>query len=295
MVRRLDPYSLQLLVAAAESGSIARAAAKEHLATSAFSRRIGDLEHTFGTALIVRSTRGIELTDAGRLACERARNLNAELETLLQDVRALSGLVSGRVRLFANASSVIGFLPERLKRFGSEHPMVTVELQERLSADVVRACLDDITDLGVCAPEHIPPGLDAWHFARDPLMVVLPTGHPLCRSEQLRFHEVLEYALVGIQHGGALDRQLRDRAGAMGQQLRVAVSVNSFDGVCRMVEAGLGIAVVPRSAAAAYAGADRFVRKPLDEPWIDRELKLVALPKAPRPLAVAALIEALKG
>jgi DNA-binding transcriptional LysR family regulator len=294
MPRRLDPYSLRLFVTAADEGSIARAAAKEHIAASALSRRIADLEHTFGLPLLVRSAHGIELTEAGRAAYERARRFEAGLEALLRDVQSMSGAVSGRVRLYANASSVIGFLPERLKAFSAAYPMVAIELQERLSSEIVRACLDDLADVGVCALDDIPGGIDAWHFADDPLMVLMPPGHALADETPLRLRRIVEHPLVCIQSGGALDRLLRDRAAAAGLEIKVAVSVSSFDGVCRMVEAGLGIAVVTQSAAAAYAGAGRFERRPLDEPWVQRELRLIALRKSPRPAAVQALIEALK-
>jgi DNA-binding transcriptional LysR family regulator len=294
MSRRLDPYSLQLFVVAADEGSIARAAAREHIAASALSRRIADLEHALGTALFVRSAKGIELTGAGRTAYQRARELEVGLESLLRDVQAQAGMVTGRVRLFANASSVIGYLPERLNAFCARYPMVSIELQERLSAEVLRACLDDVADLGVCVADEIPNGLEAWSFAEDPLMVVLPQGHPLAALDRLRLPEVAVHPLVAVQTGGALDRVLRDRAAAASLSLHVAVSVNSFDGVCRMVQAGLGIAIVPLSAAAAYAGSERFERRPLDEPWAGRQLQLLALRKTPRPAAVEALIEALK-
>ena len=295
MPRRLDPYSLQLFVAAADEGSIARAAAKENIAPSAMSRRIADLEHSFGLPLFIRSSHGIALTEAGRVAYERARQFDVELESLLRDVQSLSGVVSGRVRLFANASSVIGFLPEKLKRFSAGYPRVSIELQERLSGEIVRACLDDLADVGVCVVNDVPNGLDAWRFAEDPLMVVLPQGHELSGEAGLSFRQVVEHPLVCVQYGGALDRLLRDRAAAARLELRIAVTVNSFDGVCRMVEAGLGIAVVPRSAASAYAGSKQFERRPLNEPWVGRDLRLVALHKTPRPAAVEALIQTLKG
>jgi DNA-binding transcriptional LysR family regulator len=295
MPRRLDPYSLQLFVAAADEGSISRAAAKEHIAPSALSRRIADLEHAFGMPLLVRSAKGIELTEAGRTAYERARQLESGLEALLRDVQSLSGVVTGRVRLFANASSVVGFLPERLKAFSAAYPMVSIELQERPSQEIVRACLDDIADAGVCAASDIPNGLDAWNFARDPLMVVLPRGHELCVHSAIRLAAAAEYPLVAVQSGGALDRMVHDRAAAASLAIRVAVTVNSFDGVCRMVEAGLGIAIVPQSAATAYAGSEQFERRALDEPWSDRQLYLLSLRKSPRAAAVEALIGALKG
>jgi DNA-binding transcriptional LysR family regulator len=295
MPRPLDPYSLQLFVTAADEGSIARAAAKEHIAPSALSRRIADLEHIFGLPLFVRSAHGIALTDAGRVAYERARQFELSLEALLRDVQCLSGVVAGRVRLFANASSIVGYLPERLKAFSAAHPMVSVELKERLSGDVVRACLDDVADVGVCVIHDIPGGLDAWHFADDPLMVVMPEGHELSRARKLGFLQVADYPLVCVQSGGALDLLLRDRAAAANVALKVAVTVNSFDAVCRMVQAGLGIAIVPKSAAAAYAGSRQFARRPLDEPWVERTLHLIALHKSPRPAAVEALIKLLKG
>ena len=295
MPLRLDPYSLRLFVTAADEGSIARAAAKEHIAPSALSRRIADLEHAFGLALFVRSAHGIALTEAGQAAYERARHFEATLESLLRDVQSLSGVVSGRVRLFANASAVIGFLPERLKAFSAAFPMVSIELQERLSGDVLRACLDDIADVGVGAIDDVPSGLESWYFANDPLMVVLPRDHALGAAVAVPFREVAAYPLVCIQSGGALDRTLRDRAAAAQLKLNVAVTVNSFDGVCRMVQAGLGIAIITTSAATAYAGSSQFARRPLDEPWVDRELRLVALRKSSRSAAVDALIEALKG
>ncbi|MEK8025807.1 LysR family transcriptional regulator [Pseudaquabacterium rugosum] len=295
MSRRLDPYSLQLFITAAREGSIARAAAKENIAASAISRRLADLEFTFGVPLIVRSAHGISLTDAGRAAYDRAREFETSLEHLLRDVQERGGMVTGRVRLFANASSVVGFLPERLKAFNAAYPRVQIELQERLSGEVVRACLDDVADLGVCAVEDIPAGLAAWHFASDPLMVVLPVGHDLADNASLSFSQVLNFPLVCIQTGGSLDRTLRERAAAARLEIQIAVSVNSFDSVCRMVEAGLGIAIVTRSAAAAYAGASQFARRPLDEPWAHRSLQVLALHKTPRPVAVQALIDAIKG
>lgn len=292
--RRLDPYNLRLFASAAEEGSIARAAAREHLSASALSRRIADLEHAFGVPLLVRSPLGIRLTDAGRLVCERGLQLEASLDALWREVQSHDGRVSGLVRLCANESSVIGYLPERLQRFRQAFPLVTIALQERLSDEVLRACLDDAADLGVAVANAVPAGLDAWDFADDPLAVLLPAAHPLAAADRLRLAQVAQHPLVCVQSGGALDRQLHERAGAAGLRLQVAVAVHSFDGVARMVEAGLGLAIVPRSAARAHAGAPQFARRPLAEDWAPRTLRLYALHKTPRPAAVAALIDALR-
>ncbi len=292
--RRLDAHSLRLFAAAADAGSIARAAEREHLSASALSRRIADLEHAFGVPLLVRSPLGIALTDAGRLVYARGLKFEAELDALQREVQAQGGGVAGRVRLFANESSVVGFLPERLQRFGAAYPQVAIALHERLSEQVVRACLDDMADVGVAFVDSPPPGLDAWHFADDPLTVLLPAGHALAAAERLRFAAVLHHPLVCVQTGGALDRQLHERAAQAGRALQVAVAVHSFDGVARMVEAGLGLAILPASAARGHAGAPQFARRPLAESWAPRQLQLLALQKTPRPPAVAALVAALR-
>lgn len=206
----------------------------------------------------------------------------------------MKGAVNGRVRLFANSSAVVGFLPERLKRFAASYPGVTVELQERLSSEVMRACLDDVADVGVAAVESVPPGLDRWTFAQDPLYAIVPKGHPVGAMDSVSLEALLDYPLVCIQPGGALDQLLRERAAAATHPLNVAVTVNSFDAVCRMVESGMGVAVVPRSAATAYAGTSPFELRPLADAWADRELSLLALKKTPRRAAVQALLDALQ-
>ncbi len=295
MTRRIDPYSVRLFVSAARAGSIVRAAEQEHIAPSALSRRLADLEHAFGTVLLVRSPRGVVLTDAGRLVFERGAKLDDDLQALVREVQTEGGEVRGMVRLYANMSAVIGFLPERLQRFMELHPGVKVSLHEEDTRDVIRACLDDRADVGVGVETPVPSGLDAWHFASDPLHVVLPAGHALAGEAVIGFARALEHPLIGVHQGGALDRCLHERAEALQMRFAPTVSVSSFDAVCRMVEAGLGIAVVPQSAAAAYAGTSRFVRRPLDEPWAARDLSLYALRRTPQSRTTQALIDSLRG
>ncbi|QKV55235.1 LysR substrate-binding domain-containing protein [Comamonas antarctica] len=293
--RRVDPYSLRLFVAAAQAGSIVRAAAQEHIAASALSRRLADLEHALGRPLLVRSPRGVALTEAGRVVLARGLQLDADLQALVRDVQAEGDAVRGTVRLYANMSSVIGFLPERLKRFMAAFPQVRVELHEMDTGDVLRACRDDRADVGVGVQMQAPAGIDAWHFAQDPLYVVVPASHPLAAQAAVDFAQALDHALIGIHQGGALDRQLHARALELGRAFAPTVSVSSFDAVCRMVEAGLGVAVVPQSAAAAYAGAAHFARRPLAASWAARSLHLYALHRSPQPRATQALIDSLKG
>lgn len=293
-IPRLDVYTIRLFIAVAEEGSIARAAAREHIAASALSRRLADLEHALRVPLLVRSARGIALTDAGRYVFEGARRIEQDLNRLVQEVWSLGGAVTGTVRLFANPSAVVGFLPERLRKFCDAYPDVSVELSEHRTRDIVRACLDDRADVGVAVAMAVSNGLDSWHFASDPLTVLMPADHPLAAQAELRFTDVLAYGLVSVHAGGALDQLLHERAAAVQVPLQPKVSVDSFDAACRMVEAGLGLAIVPTSAATGFAGTARFLRRALHEAWAPRELRLYALQKQPRPRAVEALIEVLR-
>lgn len=258
------------------------------------SRRIADLEHALDTALLVRSARGIQLTDVGRYVFEWGTRMERDLQGLVKQVWALRGEVVGTVRLFANASAIIGLLPERLKAFAVAHPSVEIALHEHRSWEVIRACLDDRADLGLAVAMEVPKGLDSWHFAVDPLIALLPAGHELAAQTALSLAQLADVGLVGVQAGGALDQLIRERAEAQRVPLKISVTVNSFDAVCRMVQAGLGAAIVPTSAVTAYAGSGAFERRKLAEPWADRELRLYALHKEPRLRAVEALIDALK-
>ncbi|MGN6667240.1 MAG: LysR substrate-binding domain-containing protein [Trinickia sp.] len=292
---RVDPYSLELFISVVREGSIARAASRNHIAASALSRRMADLEAAMGLPLLIRSPSGVELTEAGRHAFSRAVSVHDQLQSLAREVQSLSGEVAGVVHLYANASAIVGFLPERLKAFQAHYPLVQIALTEQISDEVVRACLDERADVGISATSDAPSGLESWHFADDPLMVLLPLAHELAARDALGFHEVIQFPLVALQAGGSLDQMLKERADAARTPLRLSVTVNSFDAQCRMIEAGLGIGIVPTSAASAFAGSHGFVRRPLDEPWaVHRRLHVHALRKSSRLKAVQALIDALE-
>ncbi|NIE66318.1 LysR family transcriptional regulator [Burkholderia sp. Ax-1719] len=291
---RIDPYSLELFISVVEEGSIARAAQRHHIAASALSRRMADLEAAVGMPLLIRSHGGVAVTEAGREALARAQSLHAQLQTFAREVQSLGDQVAGVVRLYANASAIVGFLPERLKAFQAAYPLVQIELTEAVSEEVVRACVEDRADVGVSASSATPAALESWHFADDPLMVVLPPDHELVAMQTLDFADVLRFPLVALQAGGSLDRLIHERAAAQRASLKVAVTVNSFDAQCRMVEAGLGIGVVPISAASAFAGSRGFVRRPLGDAWaVERSLQVHALRKSSRLRAVQALIDLL--
>lgn len=290
---RIDPLSLQLFLAAAREGSIKRASETQHIAQSAMSRRLSELERAVGVPLLIRSPLGVQLTEAGERAFDLASKLDEDMQSFAREVQSASGVVGGTVRLSANASSIVGFLPERLQAFRAAYPGVEVVLQERYTQETIRACLENRTDVGVGVAVTEPRGIESWHLAHDPLIVVLPLKHPLASHRSVRFADVLRFPLIAILMAGALDALLHEQANALRIPYAPVVAVNSFEAACRMVEVGMGISVMTASALSAYAGTRRFVRRPLHEPWKQRELRIYALRRSTHLRTVDALIRAL--
>jgi DNA-binding transcriptional LysR family regulator len=293
-MRRIDPYTLRLLVAVANARSIASAAAKEHIAPSALSRRIADLESALRVPLLVRSPHGITLTEAGTVAVRRARDIETHLQSLVREVQGHAGRIAGTVRLYACPAAVVGQLPERLKRFLDQHREVRVTLHDVAARDVIRACLDDQADVGITEATNTPGTMEAWYFASDPLVVTLPEGNGLTHKSRLRLADVLAYPMVTVHPADRIDRLLREHASKAARPMRECFAVKSFDAASRIVEAGFGVAVMPKRAADIYTAKLSVVTRPLREDWARDEQRIYSLRKSPRPRAVAALIEALR-
>ena len=148
--RRIDLTSLQLFVATCELGSIGKAAEREFIAASAVSKRLSDLEATLDTPLLYRHTRGVDLTPAGESLLHHARSVLFSLEKMQGELSEYADGVRGHVRVYANISAIVQFLPEDLGTFVRQHEQVKVDLEEHLSTEVIRAVQEGAADLGIC-------------------------------------------------------------------------------------------------------------------------------------------------
>ena len=138
-VRRVDLTSLQLFVAVCELGSIGRAAEREFIAASAISKRLSDLEAALHTPLLYRHTRGVDLTPAGESLLHHARTVLYSLEKMQGELSEYADGVRGHVRVHANISAIVQYLPEDLGVFTREHDAIKIDLEEHLSSEVLRA------------------------------------------------------------------------------------------------------------------------------------------------------------
>jgi DNA-binding transcriptional LysR family regulator len=269
---RLDFVTLRLFCAVARSGSITKGAAQCHLALSAASRRISDFESATGSELFERSPQGIALTAAGHVAMQHAVRLYQGFELFSNEMSEYSEGSRGHVRLWANMSALTEFLPDALGRFMDTHPQIRVEVEEQLSGDTVRALLDGAADVGVFADGTPADGVTVETFQTDELVVVCSRNHPLAKRKRLAFAECLEHSFVGLNRGSSLLELTSRAAAAVGQPLRLRIQVRSFDAMCQMIAANLGIGVLPRATCEPLLRPRGLVALKLTDEWAKRRL-----------------------
>lgn len=270
---RLNLYSLQLFVAVVEEGTIAGAAEREHIAASALSKRISELERAVDTPLLTRRARGVEPTAAGRILARGARLLLHHADDLSTELQHFALGASGHVRIAANLSSLTQFLPGDLKRFTEAHPRIQLDLEERVSHVVTRIVADNAADIGIYTDAADDGALEVFPYRRDRMVLVTRSDHPLAGADAVAFAQTLPFAYVGMHPGSAGNDQLLRAAEAAGAALTMHFQVTSYDAMISMIKAGLGIGVMPRDAIALFANEGLSIM-PLSDAWANRQLKL---------------------
>ncbi|AKS05865.1 LysR family transcriptional regulator [Pseudomonas trivialis] len=280
LVRRLDLITLQLFVAVFEEGTLTRAANREAIAVSAASKRLMELEQVLGVSLFVRRAKGMELTAAGETLLHHARQMLFNVEKMGLELGEHSHGVRGYVRMLANLSAIIQFLPEDLRDFSEQHPEVKTDLEERPSNGVVQGVLDGVADLGICSSDTDTKGLPSVTYRHDKLVVLMPADHPLATRETLAFSETLDSDYVGLHAASSINMRTHAAAREAGKMLRLRIHVPGFDAMCRMVQANMGIGILPQKAYELFGRALGLHAVPLTDDWSNRSLILVVRDEA---------------
>lgn len=294
MSRPLDPVALQSFVAVCEEGSIAAAALRESIVASALSKRIGALETEVGVTLLLRRRRGVEPTPAGETLLAHARELLAGLERMRVELGAFGTGVQGSVRVLASPSVLAEQLPDDIGRFVEQHPALRVSLDERVSGRIVRSLRDGAADLGVLWDAADLAGLSSVPYRSDNLCAAMASSHPLARRPSLRYAELLDAMSIGVTPGGLMDQMLRRQAALIGRLPAYRIQVSNMDAACRIVAAGIGIAVLPREVAVPHAGAGRIALVPIAEAWAVRRFVVASRREPLRSASARRLLEFLQ-
>ncbi|WP_018434280.1 LysR family transcriptional regulator [Paraburkholderia atlantica] len=290
LLKKLDLTSLRLFVAVCQERNIARAAEREFIASSAVSRRIAEIEALIGLPVIQRQSRGITVTPVGETVLRYALAIIGNIEQMSAELSRFSTGVKGRVRVVANLSSIVQFLPEDVAAFGRAFPDVSIELEEENSADVLRIVDEHGADFGISNPVAGSEAFEQVPYRQDRLAVLVPGGHRLASAARVSFDDLLHDSFVGLRSESALTRLLAQQAASAGRQLDVRMRVSSLDALCRMVHAGLGIAVVPEPVGLLYVNTLDVRLLPLADAWAERHLIIIFKAREQLSASAAALV-----
>jgi molybdate transport repressor ModE-like protein len=290
---RFDLADLSLFRHVVEAGSITHGAERAHLALAAASTRIRNMEETLGAALLVRGRGGVTPTQAGRTLLQHARAILRQAERLREDLGAYAGGLAGQIRVLSNTNAT-EFLPEALSSFLATHRHVSIDLEERLSDEVVGLIAEGVGDLGIVAATVDASALETYPFRKDRFVLVVGRDHPLAARQKIAFAEVLDHDFVGLDRASAIQRFLADKAARAGQSLRLRVQLRSFDAICRLVECNVGIGIVPDSTVRRVSKTMAIVAVPLTDAWAVRDLTICVRSLADLPPYARQLVEHLR-
>lgn len=275
---KFDFTDLRIFLSVMDSGSLTVAAARNNIVTAAVSTRMKRLETAFGLDLFERQGRGIRPTLAAEVFERQARRLLNDAHRIEDEIAAFVAGDSGLVRLISNTNMMAEHMPQVLGRFLARHPLISVEVEDRPSLEAVQMLRAGSVHMAVLASSADMSGLDRFAFVPDRLVVVAPaeTGRLPLPEGPIRFHEAIAQPLIGPLENMALAQFLRRHATEIGAPLDFRARLASFEGQCRMVEAGAGLAIMAESAARRYRREMAIRILALDEAWAERSLYICA-------------------
>src|SRR5580692_3286535 len=291
---RFDLVDLQLFVAVADARSITHGAERAHLALASASARIKGLEAGLGVALLKRGRRGIELTPAGESLLDHSRIIIHYVDAMRGDLLAFSRGMKATIRLLANTAGLSEYLPKALAVFLAEHPDVSIDVEERESADIAQAIAAGAADLGLASEYALPDNIERIPFSEDRLVIVVSRQDELAKRRQVDFREVIDRDFIGLTAASALHAHIAGHAARLGARLRFRARLNNFDSIGQMVAAGIGIAVMPEVAAKRCARSMRIGTVRIRDPWANRKLAICARSFRSLPRPAQQLVEHLR-
>jgi DNA-binding transcriptional LysR family regulator len=285
-----DLSDLRAFVAAADHGSFRVAAESLHISPSALSRRVEKLEEALGVRLLERTTRKMELTIAGRSFVEKARHVLAELESSLFGMEDLTRRLTGLVTIACVPSAVSFFLPRALETYHRNFPGIRVRLIDETSSVVFLAVARGEADFGLTYIGTQEPDVEFSPILQDPFVLACLRDHPLASQTSVTWAEIARYDDYMVLAQGSGNRTMIDNAliNASGNAVRPPrwfCEVQHVPALVSLIEAGMGIGVVPRLALPRDAHRS-LVSVPLTEPTVTRTLGVIR--RRNRPLSVAA-------
>jgi len=281
-----DLVDMRLFVAVAEARSITHGAERSALALASASARIKGMEAALGVPLLERQRRGIRLTAAGESLLDHARIVLHQVAAMQGELTAYARGMKARIHMLANTSGASEHLPKELASFLAEYPAISVDIEERESAEIATALASGAADIGLAVEAMLPEGLERFPFCDDRLVLVVPANDEIASRRQANFRDVAGRDFIGLTEASALQTHIAMQAAKLGVRLRIRARLRGFDAICRLVEAGVGLAIIPEAAARRVGRAARIKIIRISDPWASRRLVVCmrSRPSLPRPV-----------
>ena len=264
MAMHFDLVDLRLMIRVAEANSLTRGAEAVYMSVPTASTRIKNIEDSIGIKLFYRTSQGVTLTLPGQAFVHHARLVLGQLEHLSGDLQEYAKGIKGHLRVFANTTALGEFLPPVLRAYLLAHPDVNIDLRERLSGDIVRAVSDG----------QRTENLEVIPYRRDRLVLVVPRDHPMAALPSVAFVDTLELEHIGLHESSAIHAFLRQICSGLHRTIRLRIQVGNFEAACRMIEATVGVSVLPESAARRHAETMAIQIVPLIDDWSLRAMQI---------------------
>ena len=274
MAMHFDLVDLRLMIRVAEANSLTRGAEAVYMSVPTASTRIKNIEDSIGIKLFYRTSQGVTLTLPGQAFVHHARLVFGQLEHLSGDLQEYAKGIKGHLRVFANTTALGEFLPPVLRAYLLAHPDVNIDLRERLSGDIVRAVSDGQTDIGIVAGTVRTENLEVIPYRRDRLVLVVPLDHAIAALPSVSFVDTLELEHIGLHESSAIHAFLRQICSGLHRTIRLRIQVGNFEAACRMIEATVGVSVLPESAARRHAETMAIQIVPLIDDWSLRAMQI---------------------
>ncbi len=271
----IDLDALRTLVAAIEERSLARAAEREGLVTSAVSKRITELERSLGTTVLQRHNRGVLPTPAGSALYYRAKAILGQMAGLTSFAEDFASDGSPKIQLAANRSAIILFLPRELKLYQERQSQrLRVDLLEAYSSDIPRLVVEKNLDLGIYHAVGPAPGVHSLPYHRDRVVLVVPNGHPLQRESAVHLDQAREFDLLGYFPRHSFESFMELAGHSLTGPLNVKIQVSNYEARCKMIREGLGIGIMPEGIADTYTAQMGLAKVVLKDGWALRQFYL---------------------
>jgi DNA-binding transcriptional LysR family regulator len=236
------------------------------------------------------------LTPAGEALVRHARIVLTQVEQMRGELRDFArGGIRGRVWLWSNTAALEEHLPDLLSAWLGANPGIDVEIEERQSQDVAVALLQGRADIGVLSEWAGGEGLALYPFRDDQLVVATSLTHPLANKRSVRFTAIGDEEFIGLAAHGALAQHIDGHAQRLGLSLRYRVRLRSFDSILRMVERGVGIAVLPEVAVKRRRRTMKIASVTVADDWARRRIVVAVRKSAALPAHAQRLLDHLLG